>query len=1109
MSPQVNVTLFGIFELHINGTPLSRFATERGQALLAYLLLNPSPTHTRAALAELFWPEQPHKLSRQNLRQTLSRMRRDLQSGPGSDPFGSDYHTIQFDASLFSVDALRFQAILHDCQKHAHAALDRCAPCAARLHQAVALYGGELLMGLSVDDSPAFEEWLLLQREVFHRQVVDALQTLIRYHRGLQAHATVRPLAAQLIALEPYQESAYAYLIEALALLGEREAALAQYDRCLAMLTDELGVAPGQELTQLYAQLNHFRQPEVLMQAVQRQLPKPGKRYHFPQFLVPFFGRQMELAHIVERLADPSGRLFTVTGPGGMGKSRLIVEAAQHLNPLNYPDGLYFVPLAAARGTEEVIHAIADALSIPLAEGGKPQQQLLRGLAKQTLLLVLDNFEQLMESVPLILEILQAAPAVTCLVSSRHPLQIEAEWQLLLDGLDYPSEAKAEAKSKVQPIEQYSAVAFFLERARRTQPNFKPTDADLRTILEICQWVKGMPLAISMAASWLSIYDCATIAAQISQSLDFFATPLRDLPARHQNIRATFEISWQLLPDSAQQTLARLSIFHDTFSQEAIERVAEASPLDLMRLISHSLVTRVAADRFTIHGLIRQFCAEKLTELGDTVAMRRAHSRYYLARLAAEGQEIVGTGQFQAIGRLRLDLPNLRAAWVTAGVHGDWVTVQQSQQAFARFWSIIGMQAEGQRLAAEVRHALAGSTADPAFSAAQQSDLLARLQLIEASFAYTHAPLAEVVEAAHHALALAEEQPCGAPDLLGEIHLTLSWLYHHQGRRSQVEHHLNEAYQRLHTSSDYAIQSRLYMELSALAGQKGDLAQRLALLEKAVVLAEQSGDLMADFMARRYLVHIQNRSGDFSTVRHHLDHLLHNARLVKNVLIEAQALNLYAGYYYYLGDFKEMATYNLQCYPLLKKAGNLLHLSIYYMRKALHALFTGNETTTIEIAQQTIQLAQEFQHLDLQALASILMGRAYVQKGELAAGWDAFARAMQILDKHGRSMDFQTAVLGQATILLAQGKSHEALAMIEPYLPEILTGDLGIVVDQSHVYADVYRILCACDDPRAAALLARARAVLTRIANTIPNAELRQSFWQSNPSNRLIQCCGG
>ena len=1114
--------IFGPIRLQIGDALVGRFPTKRGQALLSYLLLNATQVHSRISLAELLWPEQPEKQSRQNLRQTLTRMRQDLGVGLAAgalpalpDPFTGDYHTLQVDAGLFAVDALRFRALLQACAEHNHTAMDRCPICAGQLRQAVALYQGELLAGLSVEDSPAFESWLLMERELFHRQVVDALRTLIAYHRTLYEHAAVRDLAERLIALEPYDEATYVHLIEALALLGERAAALACYDRCATLLLEELGMRPSDVLQKLHAQLVRFADAKELKQALQGPSVETIQRLHFPHYLSPFFGREAELAQIVELLADPRCRLLTVTGPGGIGKSRLIVEAAQRVNALNYPNGLYFVPLASLTQPEEVIRAIADALSIPPDEGGKLQNQLARALAKQRLLLVLDNFEQLMEAVPLLMDLLSAAPALTCLVSSRQPLQVEAERQLPLGGLAYPTEKDQLLNQPPMSalFGRYSALAFFVERARHIAPAFTPTGEDWPAIVQICRLVQGMPLAITMAASWLSIYDCATIAAQISHNLDLFQVALRDLPKRHQNLRATFEVSWQLLPVGAQKALARLAVMRGAFTRAAAEQVTQVSPADLAYLVTHALVTRVSADRFVLHELLRQFAAEKLDQLGEREDARRAHSRYYLGLWAAEETNLIGKDQHQSIARLHEDALNLSAAWLAAGYARDWLPLHKSLAAFEHYWSVTGMHAEGRRLAAAIEEHLLADLAqserltdvdEGGLSLVEKRMLLARLQLVQGMLLRSHAPLSDTLAVLHKALATASDLPESASDLVGQIHLNLSANYNYQGSSVKWEKHLDLANQRLQDSTDHALRARLYVELSVQAGNKGDLPGRIELLKQAVRLAEQSGDLSIDFYARGFLVFIQTRWGDFSEMFHHVGIILDNARLVQNVLAEARALNFAAGYYFHVGDWEQMTRYHAQALPLFEQIGDPVHLAILYVRRVLHALFVADLPRAIALAQQAIQSGLTNQHMILESIASTLLGRAYVQTGDLASAWDAFARAMRVASTQGNAQEGLQAVLGQSMIRLVQGEAAAARQALDPYLPTILSGSLAGLIDYDHIYADAYRILRAANDPCAGQLLARGHAVFSRIADTIANEVHRRSYWQSNPARRFV-----
>ncbi len=1123
-----SVRLFGPFTLQIDGTPLARFATVQGRALLAYLLLRPDQFHAREKLADLFWPEHVPSKARQNLRQTLSRLRRDLSHNP--DGFLVDRNTVRLSAELYDVDALRFQALIATCAAHSHRAVERCIACCTRLEEAVDLYRGELLAGLNIDASPDFEEWLLQRREYFHLQAVDALRTLLLHHQTLQDHASVRRFARRLIELDPYQESAHASLIEALAQMGETRAALDHYDRCVALLADELGVAPGDALVNLGQKLRLASPQENVGAPLVPSLSPAPRFHHFPATLTPFFGRQAEVAHIIERLADPNCRLLTVTGPGGIGKSRLIVEAARQISPLDFPDGLYFIPLAPLTESTSVAQAIAASLEIPLVEGIPARRQLLRELADKDLLLILDNFEHLMESIPLLLEILARAPGVSCLVSSRLALQVQAEWLLPLGGLTfpdvvedssqpqphffpYPTASQPATLATTPPFEDHSAVALFLDRARRVRPGFALDDANRTAILSICRLAQGMPLAISMAASGLAVHDAADIATRMARSLDLLRAPMRDLPPRHQSMRAAFAVSWDLLDSPAQRTLARLSVFHGGFDLAAAQAVTGASPLDMARLVTASLITHQADGRYSLHELLRQFAAERLAQIGLDNPARQAHSRYFLALLAEESTHLHAHGQPQAIRRLAPDLANLHAAWAAAAQDRDWPLVAESLQPYFQFLHVLGLGVQGlaQLEAASavleeyVGQAPAAMGPGAPLDLGQLWELLARLKLAEGRLLQNAAPFGRIEGLLQEALQFAGQMADAPQDLLGEIHLALTKLYNQQGQRRQAEEQMHQARRLLRDTDDHALQARLHLELATQIGEHGDTPQRRFYFEEAVRLAEASGDLVVEAITRRYLIHVQFRGGDFSQADHHLHRLLDNARLLQNPLAEAIALTHFAGYRFFMGDFPGMAAYDAQSLPLIWRVGAPLPMGRTFMRQGLAALYTGDLAAGIEIAEQALAHARDYRSLDVEGAVSTLLGRLRLAQQDLDGAWQAFARGAEIVHQEGRATDTISARLGQAAVRLAQGEPVKARSMIEPLLPEVFHTLLGFVPDRGFVYLQLFRILAANQDLRAEQLLRRALSHLTRIAATIADEHDHHSFWECVPDYRELR----
>lgn len=1109
--------------------------------MLTYLLVSGDRAHSREHLAELFWPEQPPHLSRQNLRKTLSRIRQELDHP--EDGLLVDRQTIRLRPDAYSVDARHFRALLAQCEVHPHPDPVTCPECAQRLALAVTYYRDPLFRETLDLESQEFEGWLLTERERFHGQAVHALQTLVRHHQHLGHHDQVAHYARRLVDLLPYQEAARLALIQALACLGQRDAALAQYERSVIALREGLGIAPGEALRDLHQQISRSASGDALAQSMAQAAAQTGQLHHFPQAATPFFGRQAEIAQIRKMLADPNCRLLTVTGPGGMGKSRLIVEAARHLDLARYPDGIYFVPLAALDRTEEMLLALAGAVEIGLIPGQPVQRQLVRGLAKRRLLLVMDNFEHLSRGAPLLAELLTHCPGISILSSSRQPLQIQAEWTLPLEGLTYPPTPDAMLPADAaHPGQEYSAVAFFLERGQRARPDFSPTPADHAAILAICRLVQGMPLALAMAASWLSVYDLPGIQAQMDESLGFFRHPDpetgetgetgngadADWPARHRSMRATFAISWQLLPPSAQRTLARLSIFRGSFDIKAVQQVTQAAPLDLMHLVTASLLDRSGRDRYALHELTRQFAVEKREELGEGEGVRMAHSRYYLALLSQEQRTLRGEAQPEAIHRLRPDQANIYAAWSGASRLGQWDLLAESLSAFEAYLLVSATRADGRGLVMDTGQRLAEAmTGPPSLRPApahvngaphtpqsqQQRILLARLKLAEGKLALTYAPYEVSTALLQQSLDLAEpddglsiaHEAQRQPDpLLGEIHANLAAIYNQQGRRQHAERHVLAAQHHLQNSTHYAIQSSLYLTLSSIMSAKGDVVWLQRYTEEAVRLGELSGDLMVENEARRYLLHRQFRMGDFSNALHHLERLTQIAHALQSTLAWVQARHFYAGYHFQVGNLDEMAAIHAEIMPTLRQIGNPLMISVATMRELVYNQRRLNLGSALAVVERALTFATTYQIVELEALGLTSRGVILLGLGDMEGATADLERSIFLLQRQADRTDLRSALLARAMIHLAEGEKEAALSLAEPVLSIIRANGLGNLVDRASFLAQLCRVYLACHHPQTRELIEWAYAMQSEMAQSIPNPAHRHTFWQNVPDNREI-----
>lgn len=373
-------------------------------------------------------------------------------------------------------------------------------------------------------------------------------------------------------------------------------------------------------------------------------------------------GRAEEVAEIIGLLADPACRLLTLVGPGGIGKTRLALQAAIEARPA-FAAGACLVNLQPIESVSFLATAIADALNVSLRGPEEPELQLLTYLSDKQLLLLLDNFEQLIGQggTALLSSIMEICPSVKLLVTSREVLNLQEEWLYQVQGLSFPPLAQTSLPEADDP-KPYSAIQLFVDRALRVRRDFSLED-EYNEVVRICQLVEGLPLALELAASWVKTLSCQMIAAEIQRNLDFLTTQLRNVPSRQRSMRAVFDYSWQLLSEEEQGVFRRLSVFRGGFERVGAEWVAGASLAMLSALVDKSLLGREAEGRYQIHELLRQYAAEQLARSNDIGYAYERHSAYYADFLQQRAEAVQGRGQREAITEISADLENIRTAW--------------------------------------------------------------------------------------------------------------------------------------------------------------------------------------------------------------------------------------------------------------------------------------------------------------------------------------------------------------------------------------------------------------------------------------------------------------
>ena len=641
----LEIALLSPLTIQLDGQPL-KLPSRRTEALVVYLLRNPQP-HAREVLAALLWDDLPQNKALSNLRVLLANLRKDL----------APYVTITRQsaawngASDYRVDL----TVLEELLAVSRSEIDRdgalTKATAATLGAALQRYQGDLLPVFYLHAGQGFEEWLATEREWLWTRAVEALDDLATEYLQWGDYRAGVEQAQRLVDLDPLREEGHQLLMQLWAADGQISAALAQYERCVQVLDQELGVPPHPFTTELYERMQRgdWRLPRPIAATVPvaGASPTPPIPHNLPRQMAPIWGRATELVQLATYLGDPTVPLITILGPGGIGKTRLAMEAARALimaprlpagendERLPFQDGVYLVALAPLREATAIAPAIAAVIGCRFQpNGGDESTQLLGYLRSRSLLLLLDNVEHLLDETEIFGAILAAAPQVQLLVTSRHKLNRTGETVLLLTGLDYPpapmTPEPGDAPAVGERLLHYSAVRLFVEHVRRVHGNLSLGDADLPAVGQICRLAQGMPLAILLAAAWVEVLSPAEIAAEIEQNVTFWgvttnqaqtAAPEEALPARQRTMHAIFEHSWQLLTRDEQGVFARLSIFRGGCTRPVAQQVTGGSLRELLSLAHKFLLVRDSASgRFTVHELLRQLAAAKLVALGQAAA---------------------------------------------------------------------------------------------------------------------------------------------------------------------------------------------------------------------------------------------------------------------------------------------------------------------------------------------------------------------------------------------------------------------------------------------------------------------------------------------------------
>ena len=674
--------------------------------------------------------------------------------------------------------------------------------------------------------------------------------------------------------------------------------------------------------------LKDLFRPERLFQLLAPELPvefPPLRtldtyRNNLPLQPTPLIGREKEVSEVCQRLLRPEVRLLTLTGAGGTGKTRLGLQAAAELTQ-DFDDGVFFVSLAAIRDPQLLVPAMAGTLGVKEAGGQPLLENLEYYLHEMRMLLVLDNFEQILEAAPMVTELLSSAPNLKVLATSRIPLRLYGEHEYAVPPLALPDPKRPPS---VERLTQYEAVRLFVERAQAAKAEFSVTNESAPAVAEICYRLDGLPLAIELAAARIKVLSPQKMLERLSNRLKLLTGGARDLPERQRTLRSTIEWSYGLLEEGEKVLFARLSVFAGGRTLEAIEAICDAEgelPVDVLdglsSLVDKSLLKQEEGvggePRFVMLETIHEYAREKLQGSGEAEEVRRLHAQYFLA-LAEEAEPAVeGPQQPAWVERLEEEHDNIRTAlsW-SLGQGQDAELTLRIGAALGEFWNLRGYYGEGRRWLEE---ALAKSSPAPT---AARARALQRVSWL----AFMQGDLDRAEEASEEGLGV-------------------------------------EGVELFRTGGGDSTAAELQMVLGLVVGARGELERETELLEECLKLSQEAGSLRGMALSLFCLGAAWRARGDFERATQLLEEALTMFRETGDQGLIASVLTHLGFTFLFQGDLERATATSEEAAAMFREQKHLSYLSEALDSLGWVALLRGDSERARVLYAESLGLKRE------------------------------------------------------------------------------------------------------------------------------------------------------
>ncbi len=706
---------------------------------------------------------------------------------------------------------------------------------------------------------------------------------------------------------------------------------------------------------------------------------------NLPRALTPFVGREVELAALAGLLGDPQCSLLTIVGPGGIGKTRLGIAAAEHMQA-QFPDGSWFVPLAPVNSPLLIVPTIAESVGLKFQDPTNLAAQLLRYLHAKKALLLMDNAEHLVDGVGVFSEILKDCPHVKLLVTSRERLNLSSEWVFDVQGLPLP------LGPQVKHFEAYSSVVLFLQSARRVQVGFELASADHPWVLKICQIVDGMPLGIELSAAWVGMLSVEEIATEIERSLDFLSVEMHDFPERHRSMRATLDQSWKLLSAEEKLILSRLSVFHGSFNRDSAQAVCEANLAVLSSLKNKSLLRRTDRDEYDLHEIIRQYAVLRLADYpAEAEHIREQHALYFVSYLARCEKDLQGARQVETLDAMAKIIDNLAQGWLymvthcrsfmrngepfpDALLHSALFSTSLFYEQRCRSGEVIALFKES----VDYLKSLHTEMVEPADSACLSS-ILGHISAHLGLHYYYVLDIDKARELLEEAIQLLDMDHSRVEQ--AQARVMLAWLRYYQGKTNQASGMFEQSRQVFKEAGQTWWYTLSTTELAAAFLTLGRLDEAIALYQEGFDLVDP-GDLRIGLSLRGDFAIALAMQNDFAKAEQllqenlQLSYRLRNDRLTSHIYFDLSRVAL--------ADrrIEQAENYLQQSFNIITQFGESHDLALNYLYSGRCSIFRGHPATARQQFRQVIRIGLALDQFHLVHDALVYTARAYIQEGQ-------------------------------------------------------------------------------------------------------------------------------